>query len=128
MFAELKNILKEKSVITILILLITLISLYAINEHVTTDYNRSRDTRMRISVLATIGGPCIPIIAQCCTSRNLSEGIYARRNDVPGGYCFHSDCDVVFTGTIYGEHSYTILIHPGKATHRQGESSINGPE
>ena len=113
MFKELKHVLKEKPLLDILVLLTALIGLYIINEYIKTDYSMSEETRMRMAVIETLGGPCIPVIAQCCTSRNLFEGIYARRSDLPGGYCFHSDCDVVFTGNIFAEKQYTITAIRG---------------
>jgi len=65
---------------------------------------------MRMAVVRSLGGPAIPIIAQCCTSRNLAEGIYARRSDLPGGFCFHSDCDVVVTPGVISENVYTLKV------------------
>ena len=89
-------------------------ALYVYNNVVTTGYQYSHDTQMRMSVIRTLGGPAIPIIAQCCTSRNLSEGIYARRSDIPGGFCFHSDCDVFAVPRSICEKSYTIKVIKGK--------------
>lgn len=107
---ELKYICKERLFQIVLIILVIIIGLYLYNEHVNTDYARSKDTRMRMAVIKNLGGPCLPIIAQCCTSRNISEGIYARRSDIPGGFCFHSDCDVVHIGKLYAEKEYRIKV------------------
>ncbi|MDY6932688.1 MAG: hypothetical protein SVZ03_00525 [Spirochaetota bacterium] len=65
---------------------------------------------MRMALVWTLGVPAIPIIAQCCTSRNLTDGIYARRSELPGGFCFHSDCDVIATIGVISEKVYTIKV------------------
>ena len=91
-------------------MIISLIGLYLYNDRITTNYEYSKDTQMRMAVVKTLGGPAIPIIAQCCTSRNLAEGIYARRSDIPGGFCFHSDCDVVVTPGVISEKVYRITV------------------
>ncbi|MDY6855511.1 MAG: hypothetical protein SWO11_12525 [Thermodesulfobacteriota bacterium] len=104
------QLIKEKLVLRILFTIIVLLALYFYNDRITTEYRYSRDTQMRIAVVKTLGGPAIPIIAQCCTSRNLAEGIYSRRSDMPGGFCFHSDCDVVATPGLLSEKVYSIKV------------------
>jgi hypothetical protein len=112
----LKAILEEKIIVTIVIASVLFLCLYFYNQFVNTDYKNSNDTQMRMAVVKTLGGPCVPIIAQCCTSRNLSEGIYARRSDLPGGFCYHSDCDIVDIKKFYGEKRFTIRKWPFKNT------------
>ena len=104
------QLIKEKYLSGILFAIVVFIALYLYNDHITTNLQRSRDTQMRMAVVETLGGPAIPIIAQCCTSRNLAEGIYARRADIPGGFCFHSDCDVVVTPGVLSERVYTLKV------------------
>ncbi|MDO8785592.1 MAG: hypothetical protein Q7J12_05175, partial [Syntrophales bacterium] len=91
-------------------LIIVFLAVYLYNDYIATSYRHSRSTQMRMAVVGTLGGPAIPIIAQCGTSRNLSEGIYARRSDLPGGFCFHSDCDVVATPGIISEKVYKLKV------------------
>ena len=102
--------IKEKYFLRTIFVIIVLLGIYLYNDHIATNYQRSRDTQMRMAVVGTLGGPAIPIIAQCCTSRNLAEGIYARRSDLPGGFCFHSDCDVVVTPGVLSEKVYTLKV------------------
>ncbi|MDI6776281.1 MAG: hypothetical protein QMD03_03425 [Syntrophales bacterium] len=102
--------IKEKYFLRIIFVMIVLLGVYLYNDHIATNYQNSRDTQMRMALLGTLGGPAIPIIAQCCTSRNLAEGIYARRSDLPGGFCFHSDCDVVVTPGVLSEKVYTLKV------------------
>ena len=90
--------------------IIVFMALNLYNDRISTNYRYSRDTQMRMAIMKSLGGPAIPIIAQCCTSRNLAEGIYARRSDIPGGFCFHSDCDVVFTPGTISEKIYTLTV------------------
>jgi hypothetical protein len=104
------QLIKEKNILRILFTIIIFIVLYFYNDRITTNYRQSRDTQMRMAVVNTLGGPAIPIIAQCCTSRNLAEGIYARRSDIPGGFCFHSDCDVVVTPGVVSEKVYKLKV------------------
>ena len=104
------QLLKEKYFSRIIFIITFFLALYLYNHLVSTSYRYSRDTQMRMAVVGTLGGPAIPIIAQCCTSRNLAEGIYARRSDLPGGFCFHSDCDVVATPRVISENVYTLKV------------------
>ncbi len=103
-------LIKEKYLVRIFILIVFFTGLYLYNDRFTTNYQHSRATQMRMAVVGTLGGPAIPIIAQCCTSRNLSEGIYSRRSDIPGGFCFHSDCDVVAVPKSVCEKKYRIKV------------------
>ncbi|MFH2047648.1 MAG: hypothetical protein ABIK92_21180 [Pseudomonadota bacterium] len=104
------QLFRSKYLLRILFIFIIFIALYIYNDYISTDYRNSKDTQMRMAVVETIGGPAIPIIAQCCTSRNLTEGIYARRSDLPGGFCFHSDCDVVATPGLSYEKVFTLKV------------------
>jgi len=104
------QLIKERYFARILFTIIVFMALYLYNDRISTDYQRSRDIQMRMAVVETLGGPAMPIIAQCCTSRNLAEGIYARRSDIPGGFCFHSDCDVVATPGVLSEKVYRLTV------------------
>ena len=104
------QLLKEKYFSRIIFIITFFLALYLYNHLVSTSYRYSRDTQMRMAVVRSLGVPAIPIFAQCCTSRNLAEGIYARRSDLPGGFCFHSDCDVVVTPRVISENVYTLKV------------------
>lgn len=104
------RLIKEKYLSRTFFVTVIFLAFYLYNDHITTDYRHSKETQMRMAVVKTLGGPAVPIIAQCCTSRNLTEGIYARRSDLPGGFCFHSDCDVVVTPRILSERVYTLKV------------------
>ncbi len=104
------QLFRNKYLLRILFIFIIFTALYLYNDHISTNYRNSKNTQMRMAVVETLGGPAIPIIAQCCTSRNLSEGMYARRSDLPGGFCFHSDCDVVVTPGLKHEKTFTLKV------------------
>lgn len=104
------RLIKEKYFSRMIFVIIVFMALNLYNDRISTNYRYSRDTQMRMAIMKSLGGPAIPIIAQCCTSRNLAEGIYARRSDIPGGFCFHSDCDVVFTPGTISEKIYTLTV------------------
>jgi len=110
MVGTMLKLIKEKFLLRIVAAICLLVALYVYNDCITTNYRYSDDTQMRMAVLRTLGGPAIPIIAQCCTSRNLYEGIYSRRSDIPGGSCFHSDCDVVAVPSSICEKDYRIKV------------------
>lgn len=105
-----KDIFKESFFQVILIASVLFAGLYFYNELINNTIQRSYDKQLRMAVVGALGEPCIPIIAQCCTSRNISEGIYARRSDIVGGFCFHSDCDVVHIKKLYSEKFYILKI------------------
>jgi len=105
-----KELIKEKYLSTIFFALILFTVLYIYNDNITTSYNNSKDTQMRMAIIETLGVPALPIISQCCTSRNLVDGIYARRSELPGGYCFHADCDVAVTPNVIAEKVYKLTV------------------
>jgi len=114
----LSAIFKEKLIVIILTAIVLFLFFYYYNEFAKANYLNSKDTQMRMAVIKTLGGPCIPIIAQCCTSRNISEGIYARRSDLPGGFCYHSDCDIVNIKNLYGERRFSIKKYDHPKIHK----------
>lgn len=106
------RLLKEKYFIRIIAVMALFLVFYLYNHLFSTSYDNSRDMQMRMAVVRSLGGLAMPIISQCGTSRNLSEGIYARRSDIPGGFCFHADCDVTAPPGVISENVYTIeVIH-----------------
>ncbi len=109
------SIVEERFFVWIFVAMAVFAGLYIYNDRVTTNYIYSKDTQMRMAVIKTLGGPAIPVIAQCCTSRNIAEGIYARRSEIPGGFCFHSDCDVVSVPDVFCEKVYSLKVLRGAA-------------
>ncbi len=101
---------KEKYLSVIIFIMLVFLTLYYYNDIIWTSYRHSRDTQMRMAVVGTLGGPSFPVIAQYGTSRNLVEGIHAGRSDLPGGFCFHSSCDVVVTSGFLSEKVYKIKV------------------
>lgn len=105
-----RELFKEKFLVRIIVLISALVAVYFYNDRFSTNYQRSQDTQMRMAVIRSLGVPAIPIISQCCTSRNLAEGVYVRRSDIPGGFCFHSDCDIVAVPKTVCEKNYTVKV------------------
>jgi len=48
--------------------------------------------------------------SDCISTRNLLEGIYGCLGDVPGGYCYHSSCDVICAPDFPAEDVFTIEV------------------
>ncbi len=106
------QLLKEKYFTRIIAMLALFLGLYFYNDLLSMRYDHARNMQMRLAIVRTLGGPAMPIISQCGTSRNLSEGIYARRGDMPGGFCFHADCDVTAPPGVIAETVYSLeVIH-----------------
>jgi hypothetical protein len=107
------SLLKESYFARIIALLVLFLALYLANHLLSMNYDNSREMQMRLAVVHTLGGLAMPIISQCGTSRNLSEGIYARRGDLPGGPCFHADCNVTAPPGGIAERAYTLEVRQG---------------
>lgn len=107
-------LLREKYFLRIIAMLALFFALYLYNHYLSTSYDDSRDMQMRMALVRTLGGPAMPIISPCGTSRNLSEGIYARRGDMPGGFCFHADCDVTAPPGAIAENFYIVEVTHGQ--------------
>jgi len=46
----------------------------------------------------------------CISTRNLLEGVYGCLSDIPGGYCYHSSCDVVLAPEFPEEEILTLVV------------------
>lgn len=55
----------------------------------------SRDYLVKNEILQFLRLDSLAIASECTAARCLTEGIFGCLGDIPGGYCYHSDCDLV---------------------------------
>lgn len=47
------------------------------------------------AILQSLGASSLALSYECTATRSLTEGLCGCLSDVPGGYCYHSSCDIV---------------------------------
>ena len=50
----------------------------------------------------------------CVSTRNLLEGVYGCLSDMPGGYCYHSSCDVVLAPDFPENEILNLVVKRGQ--------------
>ena len=59
------------------------------------DSKRSSFIESRKCILEVTGTSSLALSGECTATRALTEGLVSCLGDVPGGYCWHTSCDVV---------------------------------
>jgi hypothetical protein len=72
------------------------------------EHGGARDARAAIVRMLSVA--TIAHGSDCISTRNLLEGIYGCLGDVPGGYCYHSSCDVICAPDFPDEDVFTLRI------------------
>ncbi len=73
----------------------------------------ARDSQAFLSrqvVIQTLALASLALSAECDASRNPTEGFCNSTFDVPGGYPYHNDCDVIICTIIPEEELFQIKI------------------
>jgi hypothetical protein len=68
------------------------------------------DLRARSALLQTLGISSLAVSSECTASRSLVEGLCGCLGDVPGGYCYHTSCDIVGAPQAQEEDLYAMEI------------------
>lgn len=74
----------------------------------------SRDYLVKKDLLQFLRLDSLAIASECTAARCLTEGIFGCLGDMPGGYCYHSDCDLVGPPDIPTLRDIEILIEKAK--------------
>ena len=56
---------------------------------------RSDFIESRKRILEVVGISSLALSGECAATRALTEGLVSCLGDVPGGYCWHTTCDIV---------------------------------
>ena len=70
----------------------------------------ANEATVRAALLQSLGLSSLAISADCTASRSLVEGVCGCLSDVPGGYCYHSSCDIVGAPKAQAAHVYSIKV------------------
>lgn len=64
----------------------------------------------RRAILQSLGVDSLAILSDCNATRKPADGSCACLSDIPGGYCYHTDCDLVGIPSVAQDDSYQLRI------------------
>jgi hypothetical protein len=72
----------------------------------------------KVAVLKLLGVASLSLSSDCISTRNPIEGIYGCLSDIPGGYCYHTSCDIICVPELPNDFSFVIKVisHKGIGT------------
>ena len=69
-----------------------------------------KTTCARTALLESLAISSLAITSECDSARSPIEGFCSSARDIPGGYPYHSSCDIVSPSKILKQQSFTIKI------------------
>lgn len=60
--------------------------------------------------LSVVSASSLACSSDCTSTRNVLEGVYGCLSDIPGGYCFHSSCDVISLPEVSDVEVFQITV------------------
>lgn len=70
----------------------------------------TRALAARIAILQSLGIDTLAIHSECDSTRAPADGVCACLTDIPGGYCYHTGCEVVGLPPVLEDEQYRITI------------------
>ena len=67
------------------------------------------------ALLESLAVSSLALTSECDSARSPLEGICNSAGDIPGGYPYHSSCDVVNPPKILKQQSFTIKVLSSKS-------------
>lgn len=62
----------------------------------------------KTALLDLLGMPMIAASDECTGTKNSLEGLCGCLSEIPGGYCYHTDCDTTSTPEILAIDRYSL--------------------
>ena len=74
-------------------------------------------------IVQVIGLSSLALTTDCTATRSLVEGICGCLGDIPGGYCYHTACDVVANPGFLDQDLFRLTINklPASPAGKQDE-------
>lgn len=98
----------QQASLAFICLVLVLVSLLVIHDFSFAEDELQR--RQKESVLRLLGIASLSLSSDCISTRNPIEGIYGCLSDIPGGYCYHSSCDIVCVPELPDDFSFILKI------------------
>ncbi len=73
----------------------------------------------RIALLQALGIDSLAIQSDCDSTRTPANGACACLTDIPGGYCYHSSCDVIGIPPVLEDDQYYFSVVSDKGTRHE---------
>lgn len=73
----------------------------------------------RRAILQALGIDSLAIQSDCDSTRTPANGACACLTDIPGGYCYHSSCDVVGLPPVLEDDQYHLSVISDKGMDRE---------
>lgn len=90
-------------------LALSLAGLLALNKSQKADY---RATKAKVLLSETLGSPFMALATDCTAPGKLVEGLAECLGDIPGGYCYHTSCDVIQAPCLTLDQPFKVAILP----------------
>lgn len=69
-------------------------------------------TEAKVYLSETLGSPFMALAADCTAPGKLVSGLSECLGDIPGGYCYHTSCDIVQAPCLALEQPFKAYIVP----------------
>jgi hypothetical protein len=69
-------------------------------------------TKAKILLSETLGSPFMALAVDCTAPGKLVEGLAECLGDIPGGYCYHTSCDVIQAPCLAVDQPFKVAILP----------------
>ncbi len=77
-------------------------------------YHNHRTIMAKSALLESLAISSLALSSECNSARNPLEGICNSAGDIPGGYPYHSTCDIVGTTEIPQQELFTLTTSNSK--------------
>jgi len=74
-----------------------------------TGMHNEKTKMARVALLESLSLSSLAITSECDSARNPLEGVCSSAGDIPGGYPYHSSCDVVNPPEILKQSTFSIV-------------------
>jgi hypothetical protein len=69
-------------------------------------------TKAKILLSETLGSPFMALATDCTAPGKLVAGLAECLGDIPGGYCYHTSCDVIQAPCLTLDQPFKVAILP----------------
>jgi hypothetical protein len=91
------------------ILILSLAALFVLNASKKAGF---RATQAKLYLNETLGSPFMALATDCSAPGKLVAGLAECLGDIPGGYCYHTSCDVIQAPCLTLDKPFRVAILP----------------
>lgn len=69
----------------------------------------------KVLLTETLGSPFMALAVDCTAPGKLVSGLSECLGDIPGGYCYHTGCDVVQAPCLATDQPFKVVLLPASS-------------